>query len=66
MKIYFKQFKVDKLYDVCGTDGMTLKWFLKHQDGGVWTVFKQVRIGMTICEYDNEPSGGIKCREYLD
>jgi len=40
MKIYFKQFR-EELYDAYGTDGrMILKWFLKQQDDGVWTVFK--------------------------
>jgi hypothetical protein len=41
-----------------------LRWVFKKQDVGVWTRFSWLRIETGGC--GNEPSGSIKCREFLD
>jgi hypothetical protein len=53
-----------------GVDGRRiLKWILKKWDGGAWTGLIWVRRGTEVagsCKCGNEPSGSIKCREFLD
>jgi hypothetical protein len=41
-----------------------LRWIFKKWDMGVWTKLSLLRIGT--CECSNEPSGSIKCGEFLD
>ena len=52
-----------------GVDGrIILKWNLRNLDVGVWTELIWLRIwtdGGT-CEWGNEPSGSIRCGEFLD
>jgi hypothetical protein len=46
-----------------------LKWIFRGWDVGVWTGVDWLRIekgGTGNCECGNEPSGSIKCREFLD
>jgi hypothetical protein len=54
----------DHLEDL-GEDGrITLKWIFKKWDGETWTGSIWLRTGA--CESDKEPSGSIKCGEFLD
>jgi hypothetical protein len=51
-----------------GVDGrIILKWIFKKWDGA-WTGLIWLRIGTGdgSCECGNEPSGSIKCGEFLD
>jgi hypothetical protein len=41
-----------------------IKWIFKKLVGGAWTGLIWLRIGS--CECGNEPSGSIKCGEFLD
>ena len=45
-----------------------LKWTLRKWDGVAWTVLIWLRIGTGVgtCACGNEPSGSIKCGEFLD
>jgi len=51
-----------------GIDGrIILIWIFRKWDVGVWTGSSWLRIGRVgTCECGNEPSGSIKCREFLD
>ena len=52
-----------------GLDGrIILKWIVSKWDVGVWTGSSWLRIGTGggICECGNEPSGSIKCGEFID
>ena len=40
-----------------------LKWMLKEWDGGPWTGLRDVECS---CECGSEPSGSIKCGEYVN
>jgi hypothetical protein len=48
--------------------GIILKWILKKYDGMSWTGHTWFGIGQVAgcCERGNEPSGSIKCGEFLD
>jgi hypothetical protein len=49
-----------------GVDGMIiLRWICRKWDVGVWTVLSWLRQVTGTCEYGNEPSGSIKCGEFL-
>jgi hypothetical protein len=50
-----------------GVDGrIILKWIFKKWDGGMdWIELPQGQVAGS-CEYGNEPSGSIKCGEFLD
>jgi len=45
-----------------------LRWMFRNWDVGVWTGSSWLRIGQVagICECGYEPSGSIKCGEFLD
>jgi len=45
-----------------------LKWVFKKRNGDVWTRLIWLRTGTdgAVCECGNEPSGSIKCGEFLD
>jgi hypothetical protein len=45
-----------------------LKWIFRKWDGGTWTGLIRLRIwtGGGLYESGDEPSGSIKCREFLD
>jgi len=43
-----------------------LKGIYKNWDVGTWTVLIWFRVGTGSCECGNEPSGFIKCWEFLD
>jgi hypothetical protein len=45
-----------------------LKWIFRKWGMGLWTGSSWLRIGTGVgtCECGNEPSGFIKCREFLD
>jgi hypothetical protein len=46
-------------------DGMIiLRWIFMTWDVEIWTASSWQRIGAGEC--DNEPSGSIKCREFLN
>jgi hypothetical protein len=52
-----------------GVDGrIILRWNFRKWDVGVWTGSSWLRIGTGsgTCECGNEPSGSIKCGEFLD
>jgi hypothetical protein len=52
-----------------GVDRMIiLRWIIRKWDVGAWTGSRWLRIGTGggTCEFDNEPSGSIKCVEFLD
>jgi len=52
-----------------GVNGrIILGWIFRKWDVGVWTGSSWLRIGTGggTCECGNEPSGSIKCREFLD
>jgi len=52
-----------------GIDGrIILRWIINKWDVGVWTGLIWFKIGTDAgtCEYGNEPSGSIKCGEFLD
>jgi hypothetical protein len=52
-----------------GVDGrIILRWIFRKWDVGVWTGLRWLRIetGGGHCECGNEPSGSIKCGEFLD
>jgi hypothetical protein len=42
-----------------------LKWIFKKWDGGARTELIWLKVAGS-CECGNEPSGSIKCREFLD
>ena len=51
------------------TDGrIILRWIFRQWDVGVWTGSSWLRIAQVAgtCECSNEPSGSIKCGEFLD
>jgi len=45
-----------------------LRWIFRKCDVGVWTGSRWLRIGQVvgISDCGNEPSGSIKCGEFLD
>jgi len=52
-----------------GIDGrIVLRWIFRKWDVGVWTGSSWLRIGevAVTCECGNEPSGCVKCEEFLD
>ena len=52
-----------------GVDGMIiLRWVFRKWDVRAWTGLIWLRIGQVegSCECGNEPSGSIKCGEFLD
>jgi hypothetical protein len=52
-----------------GADGrIILRWIVRKWDDGVRTGLSWLRIGTGggNCECSNEPSGSIKCGEFLD
>jgi hypothetical protein len=52
-----------------GVDGrIILRWIFRKWDVGVWTLSSWLRIRQVggTCECGNEPSGSMKCREFLD
>jgi len=52
-----------------GVDGrIILRWIFMKWGVGVWTGLLWLRIGTGdgICDCDNEPSGSVKCGEFLD
>jgi hypothetical protein len=52
-----------------GVDGrIILKWSFKKRDGEAWTGLMWLRIGAggRCFECGDEPSGSIKCGEFLD
>jgi hypothetical protein len=52
-----------------GVDGkIILRWTFRKWDVGIWTGSSWLRIGTGggTCDCGNEPSGSIKCREFLD
>ena len=50
-----------------GIDGrIILRWIFRKWDVGRWTGSGWLRIGTGTCECCNEPSGFIKCGEFLD
>jgi len=48
--------------------GIILRLIFRKWDMGVWTGLIWLRIGTDggTCEYSNEPSGSMKCWEFLD
>jgi hypothetical protein len=52
-----------------GIDGrIILRWIFRKCEGGEWTGLIWLRIGTGegACDCGNEPSGAIKCGEFLD
>jgi len=51
-----------------GVDGWILGWISRRWDVGIWTGLGWPRIGTGVdaCECGNEPSGSVKCGEFLD
>jgi hypothetical protein len=51
-----------------GVDGIILRWFFRKWDGGHGLVRAGSGQGQVAgtCECGNEPSGSIKCGEFLD
>ena len=51
-----------------GVDGrIILRWIFRKWDVAQWTRSSGLRIGVAgACECGNEPSGSIKCGEFLD
>jgi hypothetical protein len=52
-----------------GIDGrIRLKWTFRKLDVGVWTglIWLGIWTDVCTCECGNEPSGSIRCREFLD
>jgi len=52
-----------------GVDGMIiLRWIFRKWDVGAWTGLIWLNRGLVAgtCECGNEPSGSIKCGEFLD
>jgi hypothetical protein len=51
-----------------GVDGIVLKLIDKKCDGEAWTGPIRLQTGTMAgtCECSNEPSGSIKCGEFLD
>jgi hypothetical protein len=50
-----------------GVDGgIILKWIFEKWDWGVWTGSIFLRIGTGSFKRGNEPSGSIKCEEFLE
>jgi len=47
---------------------ITVQWVFKKWDMGAWTGLIWLRIGQVVgsCKCGNEPSGSIKCGEFLD
>jgi hypothetical protein len=58
--------KRDHLGDLDGRT--TLRWLFRKWGVGTWTGSSWLRIGTGggPCDCGNEPSGSIKCREFLD
>jgi hypothetical protein len=54
----------DNLGDTGLDERVILRWIFRKCDVGVWTGSSWLRIGT--CECGNEPSGSIKCGEFLD
>jgi len=50
----------------CGWGGMIiLRWIFRKWDVGVWTGSTCLKIGIGFCKGGNEPSGFIKCGNFL-
>jgi hypothetical protein len=43
-----------------------LRWIFRKWDVGAWTGLIWLMIGTGTCECGDEPSGSIKCGEFLD
>jgi len=57
------------VFKYVSSDGrIILKWIFREWDVGAWTGLIWLRIGTVgiSCECGNEPSGSIKCGEFLD
>jgi len=46
--------------------GIILRWSFRKWEVGVWTGSSWLRIGTGTSKCGNEPSGSIKCGEFLD
>jgi len=52
-----------------GVDGwVILGWISRRWDVGIWTGlgWPRIKTGADACECGNEPSGSVKCGEFLD
>ena len=58
----------DHLEDACVDGRIQLKWIFRKWDMGAWTglIWLMIGTGGGTCENGNEPSGSIKCWEFLD
>jgi hypothetical protein len=45
--------------------GMILRWKFRKWDVGAWTESTCLKIGTVFCKGGNEPSGSIKCVNFL-
>jgi hypothetical protein len=59
---------IDHLGDPDIDGRIILRWIFRKWDVGVWTGSSWLGLGTVgvHCEYGNEPSGAIKCGEFLD
>jgi hypothetical protein len=60
-EIYLGELRVD--------DRMILKWIFKNRVGRSGLDRSGIRIGISgagICEYVNDPTGSIKCKEFVE
>jgi hypothetical protein len=66
--IFFNLSERDYLEDPGVDRRIILIWIFRKWDVRVWTVLIWLRIGTVagFCECGNEPSGSIKCGEFLE